>query len=260
MGYSAGALALLQDWIGSIVPSDGSILELGCQELDQGISNQQICGILQKIHERPFTPKEAEHIATDSNGTRKTYYLFKNSPIDCRYVDLYGDDWGIIADLNSYNVPSKYMGKFDLTTNIGTTEHIFNQACAFKCIHDFTKRNGHMFHSVPFCGYYNHGLYNYHPIFFLFLANANNYKIVALNITTPHLRYTIPKSLAITGAKNWKGNIIDSGILNCILQKNEDTSFKIFTDFDRSTIEDPSALLPELAEVLESRYDLRVRE
>ena len=260
MAYSPGTLIMLENWIGSILPSDGSMLEFGCQDLNPEISNDQIRSILEKIHGREFSTKEAESTANEPDGSRRLYFLFRNSPIECFYVDLYGDECGIIADLNDYQVPEKYLLKFDLVTNLGTSEHIFNQACAFKCMHDFTKVGGYMFHTVPFSGYYNHGLFNYHPIFFLFLANANQYKLVNLSISYPHFPYTIPLSPAIKGAEEWKGKIIDSGTVNCLIQKTNDKEFNYFTDFDRASLSSTETQLQELTEVLEWRYDLRIRE
>ena len=67
---------------------------------------------------------------------------------------------------------------WDIVTNFGTSEHVFNQFAVMKNCHDFVKVGGVMLHVVPMSSGMNHGFYNYHPRFFLSLALANNYEIL----------------------------------------------------------------------------------
>ena len=67
--------------------------------------------------------------------------------------------------------------------NTGTTEHIANQAQAFRIIHDLTRIGGVMFHEVP-AGSWNHGLINYTPKFFLLLHKQNDYEQVYMRERT----------------------------------------------------------------------------
>ena len=87
-----------------------------------------------------------------------------------------------IWDLN-YAVPENHIDKYDLVTNHGTTEHVFNVFQAFKNIHDLTRANGIMLHVVPFQGNVNHGFFNFQPDFFLDLAKENSYEIIQINVT-----------------------------------------------------------------------------
>jgi hypothetical protein len=66
----------------------------------------------------------------------------------------------------------------DLVTNNGTGEHIFNQAALFQNAHNFCKAGGVMLHILPWINWQNHGFYNFNPILFQDLANANNYEII----------------------------------------------------------------------------------
>ena len=43
-------------------------------------------------------------------------------------------------------------------------------------IYNLTKKDGLMFHIIPFEGNINHGFFNYHPVFFYNLAMFNNYE------------------------------------------------------------------------------------
>lgn len=67
---------------------------------------------------------------------------------------------------------------WDIVTNFGTSEHVFNQSVVMKNCHDFAKVGGVILHVVPMSSGMNHGFYNYHPRFFLSLALANNYEVL----------------------------------------------------------------------------------
>ena len=54
-----------------------------------------------------------------------------------------------------------------------------------RVMHDFARAGAAMVHVVPFTGYFNHGLFNYHPIFFVLLAAANGYQIDYLGLSLP---------------------------------------------------------------------------
>lgn len=86
-------------------------------------------------------------------------------------------------DLN-YDLAEKYQfrDEFDLVTNNGTGEHIFDQASVFRNIHALTRAGGVMVHVLPFHNYINHGFYNVQPILFQDLAQANEYKILRMSL------------------------------------------------------------------------------
>ena len=71
--------------------------------------------------------------------------------------------------------------QYDLVTNHGTTEHCFNQLSCFKNIHDLTKKNGYMIHSLPHHSN-EHGLFDYTRHFFDCLINYNKYKAMYFKI------------------------------------------------------------------------------
>ena len=81
------------------------------------------------------------------------------------------------TDLNKPQIPEEWAGAFDLVTNNGTGEHIFNQAAIFEVMHVLCKAGGMMIHVVPWINWLNHGFYNLHPRIFGDVADANGYKI-----------------------------------------------------------------------------------
>jgi SAM-dependent methyltransferase len=81
-------------------------------------------------------------------------------------------DW--IKDCNeSFTLPER----FDIATNFGTAEHVFNIAAMFKSMHDVLRPGGVALHVLPTFGDVDHGFFNIHPTAYLDLAAANNYAI-----------------------------------------------------------------------------------
>lgn len=67
---------------------------------------------------------------------------------------------------------------FDLVTNNGTGEHLFNQLAVFENCHDLCAVGGVMLHQLPFSGWWNHGFYCIQPVLFVDLARANGYEML----------------------------------------------------------------------------------
>jgi hypothetical protein len=97
---------------------------------------------------------------------------------DC--VDIDGQFGALELDMNFDSVPPDRRGKYGLTTNHGTTEHVFNQLNAFKLIHDLTARDGFMLHALPFTVHLEHGFFNYQPNLFDALARYNSYRTLGV--------------------------------------------------------------------------------
>jgi len=101
----------------------------------------------------------------------------------------YNDNADHRLDLN-YSALSnpEIESSFDVVTNQGFSEHVFNQHAVFEAIHHCCKRAGLMFHVLPCQGWadndgYGHGFYQYQPNFFRHLALANNYTILDIEIS-----------------------------------------------------------------------------
>jgi len=74
--------------------------------------------------------------------------------------------------------PIESLPEFDVVTNFGTTEHVFNIGEAFRSIHRLTKPGGVSLHCVPCFAFINHGFYNVHPNLLVEMARANDYTLV----------------------------------------------------------------------------------
>ena len=77
-----------------------------------------------------------------------------------------------------------YNKQFDLVTNNGTGEHVFNQYTVYKNMHDLTKVGGYMIHVLPFYRWVDHGFFNTQPNLYPCLANQNDYDLLGLWIGT----------------------------------------------------------------------------
>jgi hypothetical protein len=91
-------------------------------------------------------------------------------------VDIDGNFGSLTLDINFDAVAPQARGKYGLTTNHGTTEHVLDQRNAFKMIHDFTAPGGLMLHALPFTVHLEHGFFNYQPNLFDALARYNSYE------------------------------------------------------------------------------------
>ena len=81
-------------------------------------------------------------------------------------------DWR--CDLNH---PVDISEKFDMITNFGTAEHIFNIGEVFRSMHTLLKDGGIQLHIMPAFGDVNHGFYNVHPTVYFDVAKANDYVV-----------------------------------------------------------------------------------
>ena len=142
-----------------------TVVELGNQRLKNNKSRAKMYNKLQTIS-TPATTKEfykdigfRKYVAIDVNTEKDAIALDLNMDLDKHYG---------------------FKDKFDLVTNNGTGEHIFNQYMVFKNIHNLCQVKGFMIHVLPFYGWVDHGFYNFQPNLFPCLALQNNCKLHAL--------------------------------------------------------------------------------
>jgi len=96
-----------------------------------------------------------------------------------RYVSIDGNGRGTMtADLNR---PLKFVAeRFDLVTDFGTGEHIFDQAQVWRTMHDLTKPGGFIAFDRPAQGYQKHCFYLTNECLLRDLAAANDYEVLWL--------------------------------------------------------------------------------
>jgi SAM-dependent methyltransferase len=97
-----------------------------------------------------------------------------------RYTNIDGNGDGLIeADLN-FPLELKWPGEFDLVTDFGTSEHVFDFAQCWRTIHSLCKPGGLIVFDKPYQRYKDHGFYNVHKTLIKDIARANRYEILRL--------------------------------------------------------------------------------
>ena len=81
-------------------------------------------------------------------------------------------DW-----LWNLNEPFRIAETFDVATNFGTFEHVFNIGAAFRSLHEVLRPGGVALHVLPTFADIDHGFFNIHPTLYFDLAEANGYEI-----------------------------------------------------------------------------------
>jgi hypothetical protein len=177
MGLGPPILALYRQ-LKTLGAFDGidSVVELGSQGV--WCPDPRLLTGLFEAFGRPTPPtSEIEtYINKTGTGHASSRHLHERLGFEYDCVDIDGNFRSLTLDLNFDQVPSERRGKYGLTTNHGTSEHIFDQRNTFKAIHDFTAAGGLMLHALPFTVHLEHGFFNYQPNLFDALARYNSYE------------------------------------------------------------------------------------
>jgi hypothetical protein len=157
-------------------------------------------------------------------------------------IDVDGSPGSIPLDLNYDQVPQDLRGKYGLLTNLGTTEHVCNQMNAFKVIHDLAAPGGVMIHHLPAGGLLNHGLVNYNPKFFWYLARSNDYEWLYMRYYGAGKNYPIAANIinfTQSYAPEWSETLRDREISDYViivaLRKTLDIPFVAPIDINTGT-------------------------
>lgn len=157
-------------------------------------------GPLQFLKELPLQPGFSVCELGDQYITHGTPHRlareFYEQDLGCsRYESVDGNARGTLtADLNRplvswdfglhrghfYNYEN-WFGRFDLVTDFGTGEHIFDQAQVWRTIHDLCKAPGFIVFDRPISGYAVHGFYSINECLLRDLAAANEYEVQKLH-------------------------------------------------------------------------------
>jgi hypothetical protein len=206
MGLGADTLEMLV-WLHAEghLRASRSVMEIGAQQLSNNfLEAKDRIELVGKVFKIPTTcplPEptpsyivhgDLEHLPEDAPRARDFWAWLG---FDYAAVDFDGSPGSIPLDLNFDPAPKPHVGKHQLVTNFGTTEHVANQLNAFKLIHDFTALDGLMLHALPMQGMLNHGLVNYTPKFFWMLARSNGYRWIYMSLGGGEAQYDLPDNI-----------------------------------------------------------------
>lgn len=152
-----------------------SVIDLGPQDiqLEQAILNGALRGLVEQEKVDRVLNSIYLNGRIDSNAQAGFYSLFGLDQYESIDVDDTRATYRV--DLNR---PDIQLSEYDVVTNFGTTEHVFNIGEAFKTVHNLTKPGGLSLHCVPCFAFINHGFYNIHPNLFVEMVRANKYEFV----------------------------------------------------------------------------------
>ena len=180
------------------LPGTPTVCELGNQTFDPTISGQlgkpedlMLPRVIAFLDQRgkPYDRSSLEQLAGTRGAELKPrtadYYRALGfagyTAIDVNSV--YGS---LVMDLNTdLQETYGYRETFDLVTNNGTGEHIFNQYAVFRNMHQLARPGGVLLFVLPFHNWMNHGFFNFNPLLFTDLAAANGYEVLRLGVGCP---------------------------------------------------------------------------
>lgn len=220
MGINVEFMKLVFDLRLNIPEIGNSVVEIGAQD---------VCAAKEVIRQVYFDHVQGRSEQSDGSNIfgKEKYYaediyaLAGFNHYVC--IDACGNNNAIVYDLNNdLNSYYSFQETFDLVTNLGTSEHVFNQFSVFKNLHDLCKIGGVMIHALPMQGNVNHGFFNYHPRFIADLAAANNYEILKLAFTVDYKSQLIEYTQ--DAFKKWDSHDV---LFYAVLRKLSDSEFNI---------------------------------
>ena len=159
----------------AILKQGQSIIEFSPQDLVM-VSRDAVAHFALRHNSAALTNSLLDRIFDGANprpdGTAAFYRLFGIERY--RSADLLDGraDWK-----RDFNEPFRLKEQFDVATNFGTAEHVFNIGNMFRSVHDVLRPGGVALHILPTFGDIDHGFFNIHPTTYLDLAAANDYVI-----------------------------------------------------------------------------------
>jgi hypothetical protein len=174
---AAGALHL--EWLSHLVTvgavRPGPVLDLGPQDIQCTRAHfTEVAGRHCAAHDvNRATDELFDGESCRPTGQRGFYRAFGATSYHSLDATDPRADWKV--DLNKR---VRIGRRFQVVTNFGTAEHVFNVGTAFRSIHDLLEVGGVAIHSMPVFAFINHGYYNVHPNVFVDIARVNKYEIV----------------------------------------------------------------------------------
>jgi len=232
MGLGPAAVKMnLELWKRGFFKNMKSVVEMGAQGLHLTLTDFE--ELLQMAGLTDYKKEKFCALAEYPNGagcsSRNFYEILGINEYACLDLDkVYG---AIPLDLNRPLEDKALYGKYDLVTDYGTNEHIFNTPEAFRTMHRLCKPGGILM--IGQVVYRGNGYYTYDPSFFEGMAAANNYKILfssyVVATTTPTAsgssnQFHLPLSRELLDALDWT-KTAELGIFYA-MQKQAEAEFK----------------------------------
>jgi hypothetical protein len=173
----------------------------------------EVNNLLHSLHNAESFP--VNEIVRAADVFRRAGYRYSCFDVDYREGTIY-------LDFHRFRFPRELYGKFDVTLNGGTSEHLVAPHGLFFFMHQATKVGGLMFHQVPVFGWGNHGFNNLTPKFWHQLATYNGYEIVSAQVDPVNPEHIDPNNFYgehLSYIRNLKEFDTSSAIINLVFRK-----------------------------------------
>jgi hypothetical protein len=183
------------------IPNGSAVIEIGAQQLDETFLSAKtdiaaigrFFGITSPPPSFAWTGPRSDTNVLAGAPLAREFWTWLG--LNYASIDIDGSPGSIPLDLNYDEVPTEFIGKYDVVTNFGTTEHVANQLQSFKIVHDLATPGALMLHVLPTSGDLNHGLVSYNPKFFWMLGRSNGYKIAFMTMGQSERNSGLPQNL-----------------------------------------------------------------
>lgn len=230
MGLGADAVKLyLELWQRNLLTDVESVLDIGSQELH--LTRAEFKELVDIAGLPGYEEKTFQDLANWPGlprcSSRFFYELLGAKQYRC--IDLNQEYGAIPHDLNLPFADETLFNKFDLVTDHGANEHVFNIAETYRTMHRLCKPGGIIVIIQALYG--GNGYYNFDLSFFEGMAAANAYRILFSSYTVSTLtnsggsrEFHIPVSRDLITVVDW-AKVSNLGICY-VFQKTEDKEFQ----------------------------------
>jgi SAM-dependent methyltransferase len=231
MGITAGVKLNLELWGRGFYKDIKSVAEMGSQEIHMTLEEFDSlvnAACVPGYNKEDF--KELENFpGTPRCPAKKLYKMLGAEEYTC--VDINSEHGALALDLNYPMEDTSFYNRFDLVTDFGTNEHVFNVVEAYRTMHRICKPGGLIVIDQGVVDGNGYFLFDYS--FFEGLAAANNYKIIFASYVIspkpkskhfPSAQYLIPAAPQLLHSLDLS-KVAYVGI-NYVMQKQTDEDFK----------------------------------
>jgi hypothetical protein len=255
------------------IPNGSAVIEIGAQQLDESFvgatediaATGRFFGITSPPPSFAWTGPRSDTNVLAGAPLAREFWTWLG--LNYASIDIDGSPGSIALDLNYDEVPAELVGRYDIVTNFGTTEHVANQLQSFKIIHDLAAAGAIMLHVLPAGGTPNHGLVSYNPKFFWMLGRSNGYKIAFMTMGQSGRNSGLPQNLLEflalyepNAADDFAAFRMPVTSIVVALQKVFDTPFVAPLDVPTSTTTEHASLRERYWSVLKPDLSFQARE
>ncbi|MCJ2165942.1 MULTISPECIES: class I SAM-dependent methyltransferase [unclassified Pseudodesulfovibrio] len=233
MGLSFPAVqAIVGLWKDKHFEGKKKVLEIGSQELH--LTFDDFKNLMESYGVDGFQEKNFEEWGWEDRGkcyfAERLYSLLGFEDYAC--FDMNGDNKAIAHDLNFPFMDDSHWGQYDLVTDFGCAEHIFNVSEVYRTMHQVCRPGGIFIHCQQM--FNTNGYYLFEPSFYEDIAAANGYEILFSSfIVTAHssikesgkYSWLLPMSSELIEIMDWT-KISSIGLLYA-MKKTKDADFQL---------------------------------